>query len=119
MDNTKIEAFFASTDALATPEAKITALKGGITDQLAAYQKLEDESAAEIERLSKELSFATSTAGKTTLSVIVNDQRYTTPSGRKYNIAGMDLTIEDIVKDDTIVARLIGVKSGIFTLSEE
>jgi plasmid maintenance system antidote protein VapI len=136
-----LKAFFAGVDALATPDEKIAALIKAVNDLADAnskitadfdasstklgelqdkYDALEKESTEEIARLSKELSFATNEAGKTTLSVTVGEKRYVTPAGRKYNIAGKDgIAIEDIVKDDDLVAKLISQKSGIFTPSAE
>ncbi len=136
-----LKAFFAGVDALATPDEKIASLTKAVNDLNDAndkvtadfdavsaklgplqdkYNALEKESTDEIARLSKELSFATSEAGKTTLSVVVGDQRYVTPAGRKYNIGGKDgIAIEDIVKDDDLVAKLVSQKSGIFTPSAE
>jgi predicted nucleic acid-binding Zn-ribbon protein len=118
----------AGINALATPEEKVDSLTAAITalfdnkqqltDQLTVLQKkydaLEDESTVEIERLSKELSFATSKQGKANLSVTVGGQKYTTAAGRKYNINGKIITVEDLVQDEKLCAQLVSAKSGIF-----
>lgn len=141
MDTTSIDKFFADVAGLGTPDEMIAALKKAVSDTFGAnadlqskydqgaidlsdlkekYTALETESTEEIERLSKELSFATSTAGKTTLSVTVDGVRYVTPAGRKYNVNHKEGTpIEDILKDDVLVAKLIANKSGIFKVSAE
>jgi hypothetical protein len=128
----KLDALNVALAALATPEEKIAALStaylaavteaektaADLATSVVNYKALEGDSLAEIGKLSAELSFASTQAGKTTLSVTVGDQRYVTPAGPKYLVDGKEVTAIDLVKDQAACEKLVAVGSGIFTLAQ-
>ncbi len=73
------------------------------------------EADGEIARLSQELSNTKQVAVAGVLSVTVKKKRYTTPPGRTYQIDGVSIKAEDLVKDLGICETLVAMGSGILT----
>lgn len=95
-----------------TLEQKVARLEAENTAANEKYAALENESKTEIERLSQEVDSAKSDAANNILSVKVGSQKYQV-LGKKFNVGGKEIAVEDLIKDKDALKSLIEKESGI------
>jgi predicted transcriptional regulator len=103
------------TRELETANSENKTFKAANTELQNKYTELEKNAGDEITRLSQELAESKTIAAKSVLSVTVKKVKYTTPTGRKYNIDGKQVSGEELVKNTSLCEELIEAGSHIFT----